>query len=296
MREHGYLPDCILQPSQSFRLFLCGGFSGAIARTATAPLERIKLLFQVQAIANSVASSQPYAYIGIGQTAAKIYREEGLRAFWKGNGTNVVRIFPYSAVQFSANEKYKALLGSQDGSLTVAQRLTAGAFAGMSAVAVTHPLDVIRLRLSLPQSSYTGMIDALVTIARTEGASSLYKGFAPALIGTAPFAALNFASYDLLKKHLFDADIRPSTAGTLGLGATSGLLASSVCFPLDTVRRQMQMRACTYTSQAHAFATIWNREGYRGFYRGWTANALKVLPQNSLRFASYEALKTLLGV
>ena len=55
------------------------------------------------------------------------------------------------------------------------------------------------------------MIDALVTIVRTEGGLSLYKGFAPALIGTAPFAALNFASYDLLKKYLFDADIRSAT-------------------------------------------------------------------------------------
>lgn len=52
------------------------------------------------------------------------------------------------------------------------------------------------------------MIDALVTIMRTEGGLSLYRGFAPALIGTAPFAALNFASYDLMKKYLFDADIR----------------------------------------------------------------------------------------
>ncbi|EIE27681.1 mitochondrial substrate carrier protein [Coccomyxa subellipsoidea C-169] len=278
-----------------YRLFLCGGFSGAIARTATAPLERIKLLSQVQAIA-AAASSRPAVYKGIGPTAAKIYREEGLRAFWKGNGTNVVRIFPYSAVQFSANEKYKRLLATKDGKLTVGQRLTAGAFAGMSAVAVTHPLDVIRLRLSLPRAGYTGMTNALVTIMRTEGSFALYKGFAPALIGTAPFAALNFASYDLLKKYFFDLDVRPSTAGTLGMGAASGLLASSVCFPLDTVRRQMQMRACTYTSQANAISTIWHTEGYRGFYRGWTANALKVLPQNSLRFASYEALKTFMGV
>ncbi len=131
----------------------------------------------------------------------------------------------------------------QDGKLTVGQRLTAGAFAGMSAVAVTHPLDVIRLRLSLPRAGYTGvspavftsyysasrcllgvnltmaralhhtllmagMTNALVTIMRTEGSFALYKGFAPALIGTAPFAALNFASYDLLKKYFFDLDVR----------------------------------------------------------------------------------------
>ena len=131
----------------------------------------------------------------------------------------------------------------QDGKLTVGQRLTAGAFAGMSAVAVTHPLDVIRLRLSLPHAGYTGvspavftsyysasrcllgvnltmaralhhtllmagMTNALVTIMRTEGSFALYKGFAPALIGTAPFAALNFASYDLLKKYFFDLDVR----------------------------------------------------------------------------------------
>lgn len=54
----------------------------------------------------------------------------------------------------------------------------------------------------------TGMTNALVTIVRTEGGSALYKGLAPALIGTAPFAALNFASYDLLKKSFVDADVR----------------------------------------------------------------------------------------
>ena len=42
-------------------------------------------------------------------------REEGVRAFWRGNGTNVIRIFPYSAVQFSTNDAVKRLLASQVG-------------------------------------------------------------------------------------------------------------------------------------------------------------------------------------
>ena len=51
-----------------------------------------------------------------------------------------------------------------------------------------------------------------------------------------------------------------------------------------------------YRSQVHAVTTIWATEGWRGFYRGWAANALKVVPQNAIRFVSYEFLKSLLGV
>lgn len=152
-----------------------------------------------------------------------------------------------------------------------------------------------------------GISNALFTIIRTEGAASLFKGLSPALIGTAPYAALNFAAYDLLKNWVCDGGSRrahhhvPSrmiffweystlafpvqslvlqssvvcsmssappcvahcrsmtTVGNLGLGAASGLVASSICFPLDTVRRQMQMRTCAYTSQLDAMSSVWRK-------------------------------------
>jgi solute carrier family 25 phosphate transporter 23/24/25/41 len=80
------------------------------------------------------------------------------------------------------------------------------------------------------------------------------------------------------------------------VGAASGITAATLCYPLDTIRRRMQMKGTTYTSQAHAFATIYKTEGLRGFYRGWAANTVKVVPQNSLRFVSYELLKGLLHI
>lgn len=92
----------------------------------------------------------------------KLCRDEGVVAFWKGNGTNIIRIFPYSAAQLSANDFYKRAL-CQDGDLTVAMRLTAGALAGMTATALTHPLDTIRLRLALPQHPYNGALSLLHT-------------------------------------------------------------------------------------------------------------------------------------
>ena len=58
----------------------------------------------------------------------------------------------------------------------------------------------------------------------------------------------------------------------------------------------MQMKGSVYKNQLDALRTIWATEGYRGFYRGWAANTLKVVPQNAIRFVSYETLKRLLGV
>ena len=82
----------------------------------------------------------------------------------------------------------------------------------------------------------------------------------------------------------------------LGLGGMAGTLAATVCYPLDTIRRRMQMRGQMYRHQADAFATIWRTEGARGFYRGYAANTIKVVPQNAIRFVAYEGIKVLVGV
>ena len=84
-------------------------------------------------------------------------REEGFLSFWKGNGVNVVRVFPYAAAQLASNDSYKRLLADERHELTVARRLVAGACAGMTATALTHPLDTIRLRLALPNHPYKGV-------------------------------------------------------------------------------------------------------------------------------------------
>ncbi|GFR43348.1 hypothetical protein Agub_g4270 [Astrephomene gubernaculifera] len=278
----------------SSRMFFAGGTAGAIARTCTAPLDRIKLLFQVQAVAGPGTS--PTAYTGVFQSAAKILREEGFLAFWKGNGVNIIRIFPYSAAQLAANDTYKRLLADERHELSVGRRLLAGAGAGMSATALTHPLDTVRLRLALPNHPYKGALHAAGVMARTEGLMSLYKGLVPTLIGIAPYAALNFATYDMIKKWLYHGERPQSPLANLLVGGASGTLAASVCYPLDTIRRRMQMKGRAYAGQMDAFRTIWAREGWAGFYRGWVANSVKVVPQNAIRMVSYEAMKGMLGV
>mmetsp|Transcript_30550 Transcript_30550/g.58845 ORF Transcript_30550/g.58845 Transcript_30550/m.58845 type:complete len:343 (+) Transcript_30550:191-1219(+) len=277
------------------KMVAAGGIAGAMARTASAPLDRIKLLFQVQHLSSSGLKSD--AYTGLFQAFRKIYLEEGLLAFWKGNGTNLVRIIPYSSVQLSANDFYKRQLANEAGELSLPKRLLAGALAGMSATTVGHPLDTVRLRLALPNSGYKGMTDCFVKIVRTEGPLALGKGLPAALAGIAPFAAVNFATYDLMKKLVYGhLGMEQHWTTNMGVGASTGLFAASICYPMDTIRRRMQMRGTNYSSTINCFTTIVSQEGYRALFKGWTANALKVVPQNSIRFVSYEVLKTLLGV
>jgi len=81
--------------------FCAGGVAGAVSRTVVSPLERLKILFQVQS-----AGRDAYK-LSVGKGLAKMWKEEGWRGFMRGNGTNCIRIVPYSAVQFGSYNFYK---------------------------------------------------------------------------------------------------------------------------------------------------------------------------------------------
>jgi len=80
--------------------FIAGGVAGAVSRTVVSPLERLKILFQIQSVGR-----EEYK-MSIGKALGKMWREEGFRGFMAGNGTNCIRIVPYSAVQFGSYKFY----------------------------------------------------------------------------------------------------------------------------------------------------------------------------------------------
>lgn len=81
--------------------FLAGGVAGAVSRTVVSPLERLKILLQVQ------STGRTEYKMSVPKALAKIWREEGFKGMMAGNGTNCVRIVPYSAVQFGSYNLYK---------------------------------------------------------------------------------------------------------------------------------------------------------------------------------------------
>ncbi|OEL34914.1 Thylakoid ADP,ATP carrier protein, chloroplastic, partial [Dichanthelium oligosanthes] len=228
----------------SAALFAAGAAAGAAAKTVTAPLDRVKLLMQTHSV--RVAGESAKKGVGFLEAIADIGKEEGLKGYWKGNLPQVIRIIPYSAVQLFSYEVYKKIFRRKDGELTVFGRLAAGACAGMTSTLVTYPLDVLRLRLAV-QSGHSTMSQVALNMLREEGLASFYGGLGPSLIGIAPYIAVNFCVFDLMKKSVPEKyKNRPETS--LATALLSATFATLMCYPLDTVRRQMQMKGTPYNT------------------------------------------------
>ncbi|KAG8504244.1 hypothetical protein CXB51_002548 [Gossypium anomalum] len=253
-------------------IFAAGAVAGAVAKTVTAPLDRVKLLMQ--------------ALLSIG-------KDDGIKGYWKGNLPQVIRVVPYSAVQLFAYETYKKLFTGKDGELSVLGRLAAGACAGMTSTFITYPLDVLRLRLAV-EPGYRKMSEVALTMLREEGFGSFYYGLVPSLIGIAPYIAVNFCIFDLVKRALPEK-YRQKTQASLLTAVVSAAAATLTCYPLDTVRRQMQMRGTPYKSVMDAIPGIIERDGVGGLYRGFVPNALKNLPNSSIRLTTFDIVKRLIA-
>ncbi|MQL83874.1 hypothetical protein Taro_016374 [Colocasia esculenta] len=282
-------------------LFIAGAVGGAAAKTLTAPVDRIKLLMQTHSA--RIIGESARAGIGFFEATAFIVKEEGVKGFWKGNFPQIIRIIPYSAMQLFSYEVYKKLLKGTDGGLSVLGRLAAGACAGMTSTLITHPLDVLRLRLAVEPGCRT-MSQVALSMLREEGIGSFYSGLGASLLGIAPYIAINFCIFDLVKKSLPEKyQKRPETS--LATALVSATLATLMCYPLDTVRRQMQMKCSPYGNILEAFPGIVERDGILGLYRGFVPNALKSLPNNRygvitfrhliIKLTTFDSAKGLIG-
>jgi hypothetical protein len=160
-----------LKRGSTIKNMVSGGVAGALAKTSVAPIERVKILFQV--------STRQHLHIGIIGTLVDIAKNEGLRAYWKGNWANCSRVIPYAAVQYMAHEHAKKLLypeGYDKGNVSVhpVSRLCAGSIAGVVSVCATYPLDLIRSRLVCQigregTGKYGGILDCCRQIYVQEG-------------------------------------------------------------------------------------------------------------------------------
>ncbi|RID42637.1 hypothetical protein BRARA_J02508 [Brassica rapa] len=265
--EVAVIPDGISQHVKRSRLLLAGGLAGAVSRTATAPLDRLKVVLQVQK-----------GHAGVLPTVRKIWREDKLTGFFRGNGLNVMKVAPESAIKFCAFEMLKPLIGGEGGGdVGTSGRLLAGGMAGAVAQTAIYPMDLVKTRLQT-----CGKAPELWKLTKDiwvrEGPRAFYKGLFPSLLGIVPYAGIDLAAYETLK----------DLSRTCGM--TSRALGASCVYPLQVVRTRMQADS-SETTMKQEFMNTMRGEGVRGFYRGLLPNLLKVVPAASITYIVYEAMK-----
>ncbi|KAL0342209.1 UNVERIFIED_CONTAM: Calcium-dependent mitochondrial ATP-magnesium/phosphate carrier protein 2 [Sesamum calycinum] len=283
--EHAVIPEGISKHVNATKYLIAGGVAGAASRTVTAPLDRLKVILQVQT-----------THASIGSAVQNIWKEGGLLGFFRGNGINVLKVAPESAIKFYTYEMLKGAIGDANGDVGMVGRLAAGGLAGAVAQTSIYPMDLVKTRLQTHVCE-RGNVPNLGKLSKDiwvrEGPRALYRGLMPSLLGIIPYAGIDLAAYETLKdmsrKYILH-DGEPGPLVQLSCGTISGSLGATCVYPLQVVRTRMQAQRA-YCSMSDVFWRTYQHEGFRGFYKGLFPNLLKVVPAASITYLVYEAMK-----
>jgi len=274
--------------------FVAGGVSGAVAKTCTAPIERVKLIIQTQDANPKIISGEVARYNGIVDCFTRVASEQGIKAFWRGNLTNIIRYFPTQAFNFAFKDSIKAVFPKVDkkteGVKFFFTNLAAGGAAGAGSLMIVYPLDYARTRLASDVGSgkaqFNGLLDCLKKTAASGGIGSLYNGIGVSIVGIIPYRGVYFGMFDTLSGYNpFQTDENAFIrAGSKFVCAqTSAISAGYVSYPFDTVRRRLQMQSekpkeeWVYKGTADCFGKIIKDEGTSALFKGAGANALRTV-------------------
>ncbi|KAF7657061.1 hypothetical protein LDENG_00032430 [Lucifuga dentata] len=280
-----------------WRQLMAGIMAGSISRTGSAPLDRLKVFLQVH---GSFAGSR-----NVLNGFQLMVKEGGVQSLWRGNGVNVLKIAPETAIKFTAYDQIKHVIrgNNETRNLKIHERFIAGALAGAMAQTAIYPMEVLKTRLTLRRTGqYSGIAHCAKQILQREGVTAFYKGYVPNMLGIIPYAGIDLAVYETLKyswlqrnKGLTD----PGVMVLVGCGAISSICGQLASYPLALIRTRMQAQAsikgAPQPSMVALFRNIVVQEGVAGLYRGLSPNLLKVIPAVSVSYVAYEYTRIFLG-
>jgi len=272
--------------------FAAGGISGAVSKTITAPIERVKLIIQTQDANPKIVSGEVPRYTGIVNCFARVSKEQGIQAFWRGNFTNCIRYFPTQAINLASKDAIKGLFPRYNPKTQFwsffGVNLASGGAAGAFSLSFVYPLDYARTRLASDVGSgkktFNGLADCLVKTARgPKGILSLYNGFGVSVAGIIPYRGVQFGLNDTIKGlNPWDKETNVRGIASKWAGAqVSVIMSGFVTYPFDTVRRRMQMESeipldkRLYKGSLHCAKRIIAEEGTRAMFKGAGANVLR---------------------
>jgi solute carrier family 25 (mitochondrial adenine nucleotide translocator), member 4/5/6/31 len=211
--------------------FVSGGMSGAVAKTVTAPIDRMKL-----------------------KSFSRQYRELGLAAFSRGNLTNVIRYFSMQAFNFAFKDQFSGLLPKYNAktefSMFFLTKIASDGLAGAASFCIIYPLDYARFLLvsdvGKDQKSFNCLADCIVkTVCGPSGTMGLYNGFTVPIFGVVLYRSVYFGMYDSLNgsnPFMNESGLRRLASKYIFAQATAIAAGCYTSYPFDIIRRRLQIQ------------------------------------------------------
>ncbi|KAF3585186.1 hypothetical protein F2Q69_00031903 [Brassica cretica] len=292
---------------------MMGVAAAIVAKSAAAPIERVKLLLQNQGeMIKTGHLTRPYT--DLGNFFVRIFREEGVLSFWRGNQANIIRYFPTQASNFAFKGYFKTRLGcskEKDGYLKWSNRwprerldecdgeedwtfaddgnLSCGdcnrSAAGATTSLFLYHLDYARARLGTDAKECSvsgkrhikGMVDVYRKTLSSDGVKGFYRGFGVSILGITLYRGMYFGMYDTIKPIVLAVSLEGNFLASFLLGWSITTFVGVIAYPFDTVRRRMMLTSgqpVKYMNAIHALREIMKYEGFSALYKGVTANVL----------------------
>ncbi|KAM3123864.1 hypothetical protein CJJ07_001268 [Candidozyma auris] len=273
-----------VSPAESL---VAGSISGAVARAITAPMDTIKIRLQLQ-------HSQKQ-HISGSQTVMNLLKKEGIKALWKGNVPAEILYILYGASQFTSysylNTHLRELQNSWNFNISPSfHTFIVGCGAGLTSTAVTYPFDLLRTRLAASEAkNFLSMTKVAKHLHEEKGILGFFAGIRPSLLSIIASSGLFFWSYSLARaatNRIYDKFGFQVWGVEAVCGFTAGTTAKGITFPLDTLRKRMQMDSSR--SGLQLFLTNLRQHGILGFYRGFLVSLMKSAPSSAISVFVYE--------
>ncbi|CAD6196410.1 unnamed protein product [Caenorhabditis auriculariae] len=268
--------------------FFAGAAAAAISKTVIAPMERVKLILQLQNSQSTLAIDKRYK--GIIDCFVRVPKEQGFLSFWRGNWVNIMRSCSQESLGLAFKELFRkfsveGLDPSKDKMRFLMGNLFAGGSSGAATLATIYPLDFVRTRLAIDMGKqkvdreFTGMIDCMKKIVKHDGIRGLYKGLVPSLQYMVLYRGAYYGLFDTAVPYVASNGRQLSFMGAFMTGQVVTFVAAMVSYPLDTVRRRLMMGAgkkdFLFNTTLSCAKYIYLHEGPRAFYHGALINAIR---------------------
>jgi len=294
------------QLSQS-RDFVAGCFAGVFSTLVGHPFDTVKVRMQL----NTTGVRQSM----VGCTMLTI-RQEGILGLYKGLSSPMMSVPLVNALVFGAYEHAKRQVQAMhpETPLSTGEQCLCGAWAGLVNTAVVTPVELLKCRLQVQGDQPSGVCAETRALAREyrtlvqqDGFKGLWRGnVITAIREVASYIAM-FGTYEVLKAAYPQPGVEPSAAYTVFSGGVAGMMCWTFSYPQDVIKSHLQLQrgALDYSARypAHrwfpdggfisCFRTIMRSEGYRGFWHGYSAAAVRAFPANGAGFLAYEMVRKL---